>query len=78
MRACIEPTANCECLTPCPIVGPDPQRALDDHEPPSDWPSSARISLHRREAMPQDNVATVENFWREVWKQRRTPTLSIT
>src|SRR6185312_9342963 len=43
------------------------------HEPPSDWPFSAGISLHRREAMPQDSVATVENFWREVWKQPQNP-----
>jgi hypothetical protein len=23
--------------------------------------------------MPQDSVATVENFWREVWKQPQNP-----
>jgi hypothetical protein len=29
--------------------------------------------LHWRKAAPQDSVATVENFWREVWKQPQNP-----
>src|SRR4029077_19189163 len=33
----------------------------------------ARASLHRRTAVPQDSVAIVENFWREVWKQPQNP-----
>jgi hypothetical protein len=36
-------------------------------------PIIAGISLQRREAMSQDSVATVENFWREVWKQPQNP-----
>jgi hypothetical protein len=26
-----------------------------------------------RSVMPQDSVAIVENFWREVWKQPQNP-----
>lgn len=29
--------------------------------------------MHWRKAAPQDSVATVENFWREVWKQPQNP-----